>query len=53
VLRDLATYRILVFGSLLVAMVILRPKGLLPAPTPELQDRARDLVREDEVEEAA
>ena len=33
VLRELSTYRILVFGALLVAMVIIRPKGLLPAPT--------------------
>ncbi len=45
VLRELSTYRILVFGALLVTMVIIRPKGLLPAPTPQLQERARALVQ--------
>ncbi len=45
VLRELATYRILVFGALLVAMVILRPEGLLPAPTAQLRERARALVQ--------
>lgn len=44
VLRELSTYRILVFGALLVTMVIIRPKGLLPAPMPQLQERARALV---------
>ncbi|NLX09392.1 MAG: hypothetical protein GXY36_07025 [Chloroflexi bacterium] len=44
VLRELSTYRILVFGALLVAMVILRPRGLLPAPTAELQERAAGLL---------
>lgn len=45
VLRELATYRILVFGALLVAMIILRPEGLLPAPTAQLRERARALVQ--------
>ena len=45
VLRELSTYRILAFGALLVTMVIIRPKGLLPAPTPQLQERARALVQ--------
>ena len=45
VLRELSTYRILVFGALLVTMVIIRPKGLLPAPTPQLQERARALAQ--------
>lgn len=44
VLRELATYRILVFGALLVAMVIIRPRGLLPEPTAELAGRARRLA---------
>jgi ABC-type branched-subunit amino acid transport system permease subunit len=44
VLRELSTYRILVFGALLVTMVIIRPAGLLPAPAALLQDRARALV---------
>jgi branched-chain amino acid transport system permease protein len=44
-LRDLKSYRILVFGALLVAMVIIRPKGLLPEPEAQLQDRAKELSR--------
>jgi ABC-type branched-subunit amino acid transport system permease subunit len=44
VLRDLATYRILVFGALLVTMVIIRPSGLLPAPAAQLQDHAKALA---------
>ncbi len=44
VLRELSTYRIMVFGALLVTMVIIRPKGLLPAPAEQLQARARELA---------
>ena len=44
VLRELSTYRILVFGALLVTMVIIRPRGLLPEPPTELSDRARRLA---------
>jgi len=44
VLRQLETYRILVFGALLVTMVILRPEGLLPAPVVQLRERARALA---------
>ncbi len=44
VLRELYTYRIMAFGALLVAMVILRPKGLLPMPPTQLQERARELA---------
>jgi branched-chain amino acid transport system permease protein len=44
VLRELETYRILVFGALLVTMVIIRPEGLLPQPPPQLQAKARQLV---------
>ena len=43
-LRELATYRILAFGALLVAIVIIRPEGLLPAPPAQLQERARQLI---------
>ncbi|WP_442891803.1 branched-chain amino acid ABC transporter permease [Aggregatilinea sp.] len=43
-LRELATYRILAFGALLVAIVIIRPEGLLPAPPTQLGERARQLV---------
>lgn len=45
VLRQLETYRIMVFGALLVAMVILRPEGLLPAPVVQLRERARSLAQ--------
>lgn len=44
VLRELATYRILAFGALLVTMVIIRPKGLLPEPPAQLASRARQLA---------
>jgi ABC-type branched-subunit amino acid transport system permease subunit len=44
VLRELETYRILVFGALLVTMVIIRPAGLLPSPPTLLQDRAQQLA---------
>ncbi len=45
VLRELATYRILAFGALLVLMVIIRPEGLLPAPPAQLSARARALMQ--------
>jgi ABC-type branched-subunit amino acid transport system permease subunit len=44
VLRELATYRILAFGALLITMVIVRPQGLLPASPEQLQARARELA---------
>jgi ABC-type branched-subunit amino acid transport system permease subunit len=44
VLRELSTYRILVFGALLVVMVIIRPEGLLPEPPPPLGERGRQLA---------
>ncbi|MBN1566099.1 MAG: hypothetical protein JXA10_19830, partial [Anaerolineae bacterium] len=44
VLRDLETYRILVFGALLIVMVIVRPEGLLPAPNVQLRERAQNLI---------
>ncbi len=37
-LRELADYRLLVFGALLVAMMILRPEGLWPARRIELEE---------------
>jgi ABC-type branched-subunit amino acid transport system permease subunit len=45
VLRELATYRVLAFGALLITMVIVRPEGLLPAPTTQLRERAQALVQ--------
>lgn len=37
ILRDLESYRLLVFGALLVVMMILRPEGLWPASRPKLE----------------
>ncbi|MCI0713585.1 MAG: branched-chain amino acid ABC transporter permease [Chloroflexi bacterium] len=48
-LRALSEYRILVFGALLVAMMLVRPQGLLPKPVAALEERARQL-REQGVE---
>ncbi len=45
VLRELATYRILAFGALLITMVIIRPEGILPAPPTQLQEKARALAQ--------
>lgn len=36
-LRDLADYRLLAFGALLVVMMIVRPEGLWPAPRTQLE----------------
>jgi ABC-type branched-subunit amino acid transport system permease subunit len=46
ILRELETYRILVFGALLIVMVIIRPAGLLPEPPTQLRARARELVQQ-------
>jgi len=46
VLRELSTYRILVFGALLVVMVIIRPEGLLPEPLPSLGEQGRRLAHQ-------
>ncbi|MAT42912.1 MAG: hypothetical protein CL609_11260 [Anaerolineaceae bacterium] len=37
ILRELESYRLLVFGALLVVMMILRPEGLWPAKRPNLE----------------
>jgi branched-chain amino acid transport system permease protein len=37
ILRELEIYRLLVFGGLLVAMMIVRPEGLWPAPRRKLE----------------
>lgn len=44
ILRELETYRILVFGALLVVMVIIRPAGILPEPPAQLRERAQNLA---------
>lgn len=42
-LRVFEAYRILAFGALLVAMMLLRPGGLLPQPPQPMEARARQL----------
>jgi len=37
ILRELESYRLLVFGALLVMMMIIRPEGLWPARRPKLE----------------
>ena len=37
ILRELESYRLLVFGALLVVMMIIRPEGLWPARRPNLE----------------
>ncbi len=39
ILRELESYRLLVFGALLVVMMIMRPEGLWPAARPKLEVR--------------
>jgi branched-chain amino acid transport system permease protein len=43
-LREFAEYRLLIYGAVLVAMMLLRPEGLLPsrARRAELHERADD-----------
>ncbi|MEN6410737.1 MAG: hypothetical protein ABFD44_13630, partial [Anaerolineaceae bacterium] len=43
VLRDLSSYRLLVFSALLVIMMIIRPDGLVPARRPRLEGDASQL----------
>jgi ABC-type branched-subunit amino acid transport system permease subunit len=38
-LRELETYRLLVFGALLVFMMIVRPEGLWPSSRPDLEEK--------------
>lgn len=55
-LREVENYRMLAFGALLVAMMIIRPEGLIPSqrPTLELPDEpSASLVPEDVAKEAA
>ncbi|NDJ86967.1 MAG: hypothetical protein GYB66_13895 [Chloroflexi bacterium] len=42
-LRAIKDYRIMAFGGLLVAMMLVRPGGLLPTPLVSLEERARQL----------
>ncbi len=49
-LREFAEYRLLIYGAVLVAMMILRPEGLLPSRTrrAELHEREDDEEQYDE-----
>jgi ABC-type branched-subunit amino acid transport system permease subunit len=55
ILRETENYRLLIFGALLVAMMILRPEGIWPASRQRLERRAKKGAEESpgEVEEAA
>lgn len=46
ILRELENYRLLVFGALLVAMMIVRPAGLWPSSRPKLEQQPGDPVSE-------
>jgi branched-chain amino acid transport system permease protein len=46
-LRELETYRLLVFGALLVFMMIVRPEGLWPASRPDLEEKGNTGLKED------
>jgi len=46
-LRELETYRLLVFGALLVFMMLVRPSGLWPASRPDLEAKGRSGLKED------
>lgn len=39
ILREVETYRLLVFGALLVVMMIMRPEGLWPSSRPNLESK--------------
>lgn len=42
VLRELSDYRLLAFGILLVAMMLIKPQGLIPPPVRQLTEVARE-----------
>jgi ABC-type branched-subunit amino acid transport system permease subunit len=46
-LRELETYRLLVFGALLVFMMLVRPEGLWPSTRPNLEEKGSSGVKED------
>lgn len=49
-LRELADYRLLAFGALLVVMMIVRPEGLWPVSRPRFSQSWRDRFKSDSVE---
>jgi ABC-type branched-subunit amino acid transport system permease subunit len=46
-LRELETYRLLVFGALLVFMMLVRPDGLWPSSRPNLEEKGSLGLKED------
>ena len=47
ILRELETYRLLVFGALLVFMMLVRPEGLWPASRPNLEGKGSSKTPEE------
>lgn len=45
-LRELETYRLLVFGALLVFMMLVRPEGLWPSTRPDLEEKGSSGLKE-------
>lgn len=46
-LRPVADYRIMLFGLLLIAAMVILPRGLMPSPPPALEEQARRLAEEE------
>lgn len=51
-LRELDAYRLLVFGSILVTVMLLKPEGLMPPRAPELEQKAREQKVQEEASHA-
>ncbi len=49
-LRPINDYRIMAFGLLLIVSMVTLPRGLMPAPPPELEDKARALAEAQQAE---
>lgn len=49
ILREMANYRVILFGVLLVVMMLLRPEGLFPSSRRKLEAHQKDDVQTDEV----
>lgn len=49
ILREMANYRVILFGVLLMVMMLLRPEGLFPSSRRKLESHQKDDVQADEV----
>lgn len=49
ILREMANYRVILFGVLLVVMMLLRPEGLFPSSRRKLESHQKDVEQVDEV----